>query len=100
MFFRFSTRTIQGGIIGLIMSATKEMKFEDKIKEIEKVVRELDSEIALDEAVVKYESGMKYVEECEKELKKVDAKINKLVQKKDTTVTIEPIDENEYPTLF
>lgn len=82
------------------MKEQKELKFEDKIKVIEKVVNELDSEISLDEAVVKYELGIKYVEECEKELKKAEAKISKLVQKEDNNFIVEPIEENEYPTLF
>ncbi len=82
------------------MQENTNMRFEDKIKEIEKTVRELDSEISLDDAVVKYEKGMKYVEECEKELKKAEARIYKLIQKKDNSVSIEPIEENEYPTLF
>ncbi len=90
----------KSGIIKLEMKDTNAMKFEDKIKEIEKAVRELDSEISLDDAVVKYETGMKYVEECEKELKQAETRIQKLVQKKDDTVVIEPIEENEYPTLF
>ncbi|MEI7942530.1 MAG: exodeoxyribonuclease VII small subunit [Candidatus Riflemargulisbacteria bacterium] len=82
------------------MKDSNTMKFEDKIKEIEKTVRELDSEISLDDAVVKYEAGMRYVEECEKELKRAEVRIHKLVQKKDNSVVIEPIEENEYPTLF
>lgn len=82
------------------MKDSNTMKFEDKIKEIEKTVRDLDSEISLDDAVVKYETGMKYIEECEKELKRAEVRIQKLVQKKDNSVVIEPIEENEYPTLF
>lgn len=82
------------------MKEKHEMNFEDKIKAVEKVVNELDSEISLDEAVVKYELGIKYVEECEKELKKAEAKIHKLVQKEDNTFIVEDIEENEYPTLF
>lgn len=82
------------------MKDQKEMKFEDKIKAIEKVVNDLDSEISLDDAVIKYELGIKYVEECEKELKKAESKISKLVQKEDNNFVVEPIEENEYPTLF
>ncbi len=82
------------------MKEQKTLKFEEKIKEIEKTLKELDSDILLDEAVVKYEAGMKYIEECEKELKQAEAKVHKLVHKKDDSVEIEIVEENEYPTLF
>ena len=43
------------------------MKFEDKIKELEKIVN-------------KYSKAMKLISECDKELKSVEEKISKIVK--------------------
>ncbi len=57
------------------------MKFEDKIKELEKLVGELESEdVNLDDAINKYTKAMKLVKECDDELKKIETKVTKLVK--------------------
>ena len=56
------------------------MKFEDKIKELESIVNELENnEIDLDESINKYMMAMKLVKECVKELKDIEKKVNKIV---------------------
>ena len=59
---------------------TKEMKFEDKLKELETIIGELESgEIDLDSSIEKYTEAMKLVKECDKKLKSVEEKVSKIV---------------------
>ena len=59
---------------------TKEVKFEDKLKELETIINELESgEIDLDSSIEKYTEAMKPVEECDKKLKSVEEKVSKIV---------------------
>lgn len=59
---------------------TKESKFEDKLKELEKIVNELESgEIDLDSSIEKYTSAMKLVKECDDKLKSVEEQVTKIV---------------------
>ena len=58
----------------------KESKFEDKLKELEKIVNELESgEIDLDSSIEKYTSAMKLVKECDDKLKSVEEQVTKIV---------------------
>ena len=44
------------------MSEKKEMKFEDQVRALEKIVSELESgELGLDDAIVKYTEAMKLI---------------------------------------
>ena len=59
---------------------TKEMKFEDKLKELETIIGELESgEIDLDSSIEKYTEALKLVKECDKKLKRVEEKVSKIV---------------------
>jgi exodeoxyribonuclease VII small subunit len=59
---------------------TKQAKFEDKIKELETIINELESgEIDLDTSISKYTKAMKLVSECDDKLKKVEEQVNKIV---------------------
>ena len=56
------------------------MKFEDKMKALEKIVAELEQdEINLDESINKYTEAMKLIKECDESLKKAEEKISKIV---------------------
>lgn len=58
----------------------KEVKFEDKIKELEKIINELESgEIDLDSSIEKYTLAMKLVKECDEKLKNVEEQVNKIL---------------------
>ncbi len=58
----------------------KEVKFEDKIKELETIVSELESgDIDLDSSIEKYTKAMNLVKECDEKLKNVEEKVNKIV---------------------
>ena len=62
------------------MTKAKEMTFEEKIKELETIVNELESgEIDLDSSIEKYINAMKLVKECDEKLKNVEEQINKIV---------------------
>lgn len=58
----------------------KEMKFEDKIRELEKIVSELETgEVSLDDAIEKYTKAMKLAKECSDKLTEVSDKVNKIM---------------------
>lgn len=59
---------------------SKEVKFEDQVKELEKLINELESgEVDLDESIEKYTRAMKLVKECDKKLKNIEKQVNKIV---------------------
>ena len=63
----------------------KEKTFEEKIKELETIVSELESgEIDLDSSIEKYTSAMKLVKECDEKLKNVEEQGNKIVSENGT----------------
>lgn len=56
------------------------MKFEEKIKELEKTINELENgEIDLEESINKYTSAMKLVKECDDQLNKIEKQVSKIV---------------------
>ena len=62
------------------MTKEKEMTFEEKLKELETIVNELESgEIDLDSSIEKYTNAMKLVKECDEKLKNVEEQVNKIV---------------------
>jgi exodeoxyribonuclease VII small subunit len=62
------------------MTKEKEKTFEEKLKELENIVNELESgDIDLDSSIEKYTMAMKLVKECDKKLKCVEEKVNKIV---------------------
>lgn len=62
-----------------------EKTFEQKIKELEKIVSELESgNVDLDEAIKKYSDAMKLAKECSDKLKNAEAQINKVLTENGT----------------
>ena len=58
----------------------KKVKFEDKLKELENIINELESgEIDLDSSIEKYTKAMTLVKECDEKLKNVEEKVSKIV---------------------
>lgn len=58
----------------------KEEKFEDKLNELEKMVKELeDGEVSLDDAIDKYTKAMKLAKDCSLKLKEAEENINKIL---------------------
>ena len=70
--------------------ATKEMKFEEKIKELEKIINELESgNVDLEDSIEKYTKAMKLVKECDEQLKNVEDAIAKIVLENGETENLE-----------
>ena len=59
-----------------------EKTFEQSIKELEQVVVDLEKgDLSLDDAIAKFEAGIKLSKECESKLDEAEKKINVLVGK-------------------
>jgi exodeoxyribonuclease VII small subunit len=57
------------------------LKFEDALKQLEKIVEELESgELELEESIAAFEKGVNLSLHCQQELKKADGKIQKLIK--------------------
>lgn len=57
------------------------MKFEEKVKKLEKYISELENDdIDLDSAIKNYTEAMNLVKECDQELKNAEEKITKIVK--------------------
>ena len=60
--------------------AKQEAKFEEKLKELESIIADLENgEIDLDQSIEKYTRAMKLVKECDEKLKSVEEQVSKLV---------------------
>lgn len=56
------------------------MKFEDKIKLLEKTIQELESgEVDLEDSIKKYTEAMKLIQSCDKQLKEIEEQVSKIV---------------------
>ena len=63
----------------------KEVKFEEKIKELESIINELENgEVDLDTSIEKYTKAMSLVKSCDEKLKKIDEQVSKLVTENNT----------------
>ena len=63
------------------MNKEKELSFEEKIRELEDIVKELESgEVNLDEAIEKYTKAMKLAKECSDRLNAATEKVNKILK--------------------
>lgn len=59
-----------------------EVNFEDNIKKLEEIVRELESgNVALDDALNKFNEAYKLSKECDDKLKEVSDSLNKVLNK-------------------
>ena len=71
-------------------SKEKEVSFEDKIRELEEIVKELESgEVNLDEAIEKYTKAMKLAKECSDRLNSATEKVNKILKENGELVEFE-----------
>ena len=72
-----------------------EMKFEEALKKLEKIVDDLEAgDIALDEALKRYEEGVQLARLCEKRLEQARKKIEVLSKGEDGSVQLKPFDED------
>ena len=62
------------------MQENKEMTFEEKIKLLEDITKELENgDVPLESAIDKYRQDMKLAKECSEKLNKVSEKVNKIM---------------------
>lgn len=74
----------------------EELTYEESIKELEQVVRELESnELTLDESIEKFEKGMQLSKHCSTLLENAEKKISLLIEKEDGSYTSEKFELTE-----
>ncbi|MBR5156054.1 MAG: exodeoxyribonuclease VII small subunit [Clostridia bacterium] len=77
--------------------ATKktELSFEENIKELENIVKALESgDVSLDEMLKLFEEGVKRTKECTRQLKNAEQKITVLMENPDGTMKEVPFEQN------
>ena len=71
----------------------EKFQFEKALEDLEKIVEAMESgELTLDQALKKYEEGMKFIQACRKKLDETKRKVEILV-KKDGKSSLEPFKE-------
>ena len=71
-----------------------EMKFEDALKKLEKIVSDLENgNIPLEEALEKYQEGMRLSGVCQKKLEAAKKKVEILLKAEDGSLELKPFDE-------
>ncbi|MCX5685859.1 MAG: exodeoxyribonuclease VII small subunit [Candidatus Omnitrophica bacterium] len=71
-----------------------EMKFEDGLKKLEKIVKDLeDGNLSLDDSLEKYEEGIRLSKMCAKKLEAAKKKVEILLKSEDGSVELKPFDE-------
>ena len=71
-----------------------EIKFEEALKKLEKIIEELENgELSLDEALKKYQEGIELSRTCNQRLENAKKKIDILVKNKKGEFELKPFDE-------
>jgi len=71
-----------------------EMKFEEALKRLEKIVQDLeDGDLPLDESLEKYEEGIRLSKVCAKKLEAAKKKVEMLLKGDDGSFGLKPFDE-------
>lgn len=72
-----------------------EIKFEDALKKLEKIVEDLENgSLSLDDALGKYEEGIKLSKLCAKKLELAKKKVEILMKSEDGSIELKPFDES------
>lgn len=73
-----------------------EIKFEETLKKLEKIVQDLEKgDLSLDEALKKYEEGIELARLCSQRLENAKKKIDVLVKNKKGEFQLKPFDATE-----
>lgn len=68
----------------------KKVKFEDKVKELETIINELENgNTNLEDSIEKYTKAMKLVKECDEQLKNIEQTVTKIVADNGTLESFE-----------
>jgi len=74
----------------------KTFNFEKSIKELEKLVDQLETgELSLENSLKHFEKGIKLTRECQDALKKAEQKVQVLIEKNGQELLVELDEENE-----
>jgi|TARA_B110000014_G_C20076482_1_gene561916 exodeoxyribonuclease VII small subunit len=74
------------------MAEKKTDNFEDALKELEKIVTQLESdELSLEQSLKSFEKGIKLTRQCQKQLKEAELKVQKLIEENGEIKTV-PLD--------
>lgn len=69
--------------------AGKGLSFEEALSQLEAIVKSLeDPDMKLEDAITAYEKGARLKEQCEKQLKKAELKVQAIIQKSDGTLDV------------
>ncbi len=75
------------------MSATENLKFEEAMSQLEKLVGQLErGDMPLEESLDAFNQGVELVKQCKQKLTEAEKRVEKLV-KTDTGVKAEPMEE-------
>ena len=70
--------------------ATKTVKFEDKMLELEHIIDELENgNLDLEDSISKYTKAMKLVSECNKKLNEIEERVTKMIGEDGSVVELE-----------
>ena len=73
-----------------------EVKFEEALKKLEKIVEDLEKgDLSLDEALKKYQEGIELSRSCSSKLDSAKKKIDVLVKNKKGEFEFKPLDKTE-----
>jgi len=74
-----------------------ELKFEQALGKLEKIVEDMESgELLLEDSLKKYEEGMKLSRFCSKKLKEAEKKIEILIKDNEGNLSSEPFDSENH----
>ncbi|MDD3341138.1 MAG: exodeoxyribonuclease VII small subunit [Bacilli bacterium] len=63
----------------------QEIKFEEKVSELEKIIGELENgNVDLEDSIEKYAYAMQLAKECDDKLKQIEERVNKIVAENGT----------------
>ncbi|MEA1960243.1 MAG: exodeoxyribonuclease VII small subunit [Bacillota bacterium] len=70
------------------------MNFDASLAKLEEIVAELESgQLSLEESLAMFEQGVALSVFCQKELKKTESKVSKLIQKINGDIELEPFED-------
>ena len=70
-----------------------EMSFEDAMRELEKVVGDLErGDVPLEQSIALYERGAQLKQRCQTKLKEAEEKVALITQDGDRTIGLKPVD--------
>ena len=77
-------------------TSTQNMSFEEALKELESIVKKIDSgEETLDAAIQAFERGSELKKHCQAKLDEAKLKIEKIIQTAEGKISSEPVEDLE-----